>query len=65
MVIFYTFTSSLESVRIMLAYHSVGDENQDDLMISSEIMLAKFNKYNGTNEIKPANVYEDLGRNLT
>jgi len=65
MVIFYTFSSSLESVRIMLAYHSVGDENQDDLMISSEIMLAKFNKYNGTNEIKPANVYEDLGRNLT
>jgi len=65
MVTIYALSSSLESVRIILAYYSVGDKDQDDLKISSESMRSKFNKHLGTNELKPANVYEDLGRNIT
>jgi len=65
MFIFYALSSSLESVGIILAYYGVGDKEQDDLKISSESMLSKFNKHLRTNELKPTNVYEDLGRNLT
>mmetsp|Transcript_32430 Transcript_32430/g.38752 ORF Transcript_32430/g.38752 Transcript_32430/m.38752 type:complete len:372 (+) Transcript_32430:71-1186(+) len=65
MFIFYTFSSSLESVRIMLAYKSVGDGDQRNLRISSKSMRDKFLEYSEKKVLKPANVYEDLGRNLT
>jgi len=64
MFLFYAFSASLETIRLLLAYHSVSDKNHDDLVISSAVLCTKF-KEHSTKELKPGNVYEDLGRNLT
>ena len=66
MIVFYAISSSLEVIRVILAYHSVGANHKqiENIVLSSDVMHANFDKYL-TQELYPKNVYEDLGRSLT
>lgn len=64
MIIFYFLVSSLESIRVVLAYLSVhyNAKGHGELVFSSENMYEQFSKMSKDQVLKPKNVYENLGR---
>lgn len=65
MFCFYFVASSMESIRVILAYKSVdfNDEGHGELVFSSELMHDTFDKFK-EKLLEPKNVYEDMGRKL-
>merc|ERR1740124_205593 len=63
MLLFYTMSSSLEVIRLFLAYHSV-DNKDDNVILCSNVLHANYNKILTEGEFEPKNVYQDLGRNI-
>merc|ERR1740136_359494 len=63
MLLFYTMSSSLEVIRLFLAYHSV-DNKDDNVILCSNVLHANYNKILTEEEFEPKNVYQDLGRNI-
>ena len=64
MIVFYVLVSSLESIRVVLAYLSVhyNAKGHGELVFSSENMYEQFSKMSKDQVLKPKNVYENLGR---
>jgi hypothetical protein len=61
MLVFYTFTSLGETVRVLLALSHAN--SLADIVVTSGFLASKLRTV--STELKPANVYEDLGRGTT
>jgi hypothetical protein len=61
MLAFYAFMSLFESIRVLLAY--VSANSLADVVVTSDLIKSKLRGV--STELKPTNVYEDLGRGGT
>lgn len=63
MLLFFGLASFGDSLRVLLAFR--GATSLADVVVTSNIMESKMRDRRATTELKPSNVYEDLGRGRT